>query len=202
MDSISVIKTDQLANNPILFPSRNEDASTAIPRDHDKNGQHSQHSHHHSNEKESKKTASDNSTLPSINLHSLHSRISSFMETLWRECSHPGTYWVFKQSGDDTINVVDLESMEDLQDLSEEDRIRHLIRTKQLQLDECHRYIEMLEKKEKERCSYHSHASQSSSFSSQDQSFIDTCNTTKQYLLIQAISVLTVCSDCYDYDYE
>ena len=192
--SISIVRTDQLPNKPTLFPSSeryNDDI----------------HQNQSSESCEMKNNPveepSFSHAIPSINLNVLQTRISSFMDTLLKECDHEGVYWIFKQSERNDINVVDLESTEYLESLSEEERIRYIIRLKQFQLDECHRYMHTLhgddddnddndndddddndngmdnDKKKEEKSDQHPYS--------------DTYNTTYQYLLIQSISILDVC---------
>ena len=133
-----------------------------------------------------KKEPSLSHVVPPINLHFLQTRISSFMDMLLKECDHEGIYWVFKQSESNDINVVDLESTEYLESLSEEERIRYIIRLKQLQLDECHRYIHTLR-------GNHDDWNDEMKDKSGQPPYSDIYNSTSQYLLIQSITILDVC---------
>ena len=105
-----------------------------------------------------------------LDLGELHSKITSFLELLLEGCSESGTYWIYKHDGDPTVSVVNLENPELYETVPKEDRLQHVIPYKSLRMEECHKYINIINQNP----------------------YFDSNNTTQQFLIIQAIIVLHV----------
>ena len=113
---------------------------------------------------------SNHENRSSLDVDELHSKITSFLEFLLEGCSQSGTYWIYKHDGDPTVSVVNLENPELYQTIPQEDQFQHTIRYKSLRMEECHKYISIINRSP----------------------YSDSNNTIQQFLLVQAIIVLNV----------
>lgn len=110
------------------------------------------------------------SKTPPLDVDELHTKITALMKLLSEGCSEAGTYWVYKRDGDPTVSVVNLEKSELYQNMPKEDQLQYLIRFKALRMEECHNYISIINQSP----------------------YSDSHNTTQQFLIIQAITILHV----------